>query len=89
MGVELNLFKCEKATRRALWGQRGIERGKKRENKAAHKRGGDGRKNMPVAGKRNQTSSLLTQAHREEERGQITDEHCGSKMGKKIKKDNK
>lgn len=29
MGVELNLFKCEKATRRALWGQRGIERGKK------------------------------------------------------------
>lgn len=44
---------------------------------------------MPVAGKRNQTSSLLTQAHREEERGQITDEHCGSKMGKKIKKDNK
>lgn len=89
MGVELNLFKCEKATRRALWGQRGIERKKKRENKAAHKRGGDGRmmemggKNMPVAGKRNQTSSLLTQAHREEERGQITDEHCGSKMGKK------
>lgn len=44
---------------------------------------------MPVAGKRNQTSSLLTQAHREEERGQITDEHCGSKMGKKIKITNK
>lgn len=37
---------------------------------------------MPVAGKRNHTSSLLTQAHGEEERGQITDEHCGSQMGK-------
>lgn len=50
MGVELNLFKCEKATRRALWGQRGIERKKKRENKAAHKRGGDGRM-MEMGGK--------------------------------------
>lgn len=50
MGVELNLFKCEKATRRALWGQRGIERGKKRENKAAHKRGGD-RRMMEMGGK--------------------------------------
>lgn len=50
MGVELNLFKCEKATRRAIWGQRGIERGKKRENKAAHKRGGDGRM-MEMGGK--------------------------------------
>lgn len=50
MGVELNLFKREKATRRALWGQRGIEREKKRENKAAHKRGGDGRM-MEMGGK--------------------------------------
>lgn len=31
----------------------------------------DGEKNMPVAGKRNQTSSLLTQAHRAKEMGKI------------------
>lgn len=37
---------------------------------------------MPVAGRRNQTSSLLTEAHREEERGEITDEHFGSKIRK-------
>lgn len=30
---------------------------------------GDGEKNMPVAGKRNQTTSLLTQAHRAVEMG--------------------
>lgn len=32
---------------------------------------GDGMENMPVAGKWNQTSSLLTQAHSEKEMGEI------------------
>lgn len=32
---------------------------------------GDGKENMPVAGTGNQTSSLLTQEHREKEMGEI------------------
>lgn len=59
------------------------------ENKIAYEEGGvwdcDGeeKKNMPVAEKRNQTSSLLTQAHREEERGEIkVEKHTAAQRDK-------
>ena len=38
---------------------------------------------MPVAEKRNQTSSLLTQAHREEEKGEIkVEKHTAAQRDK-------
>lgn len=67
----------------------GGEEAFREENKIAdEERGadGDGRKNMPVAGKRNQTSSLLTQAHREKEMGEIKVENILQHKEEKMEK---